>query len=1014
MILPVTWGEFLLNTTTAGVQTGVQLHALDNGRFLALWQSTSTNAAGEEVSAIYAQRFYSGAESQGAPVQVNTTTSGTHSAPVMQVLDNGNIAYVWEHRDMVDGVETFSLRMRILTADGTPVDTNGDEEGGTDDFVIASSTTGPLTTPQITLSADGRPVISYTAQNGAASGDPSVPTDHDVKAVIVGADYGLTEVQIEVAAGSQTNSSMIKLNYGNLVSIYNDTGAASGDTEEAVIKVFSLTGTTLSIVNEIRLTIKEGTHAQAAALSDSRFVVTWTVDADEDGDGVIDSVNVMAQVFEQDGSAADTAFIVNKITAGNQSSPSVTALAQGGFAISYLDGDGADAPKVRVAVFDENQVRVSEQDVIANSGTNYAGVRTAPKVIELADGRLIVAWNERIPGRNDDADGIRGQVIDARFKPINFGGTNGHDQVIGSAFDDTLTGGADGNDQILGRDGNDVLYGGTDADAGLGDDTLDGGVGADRMHGGVGNDTYHVDNIGDVVVELAGGGMDLVKTTISYTLSGHVENILAEGTNAINLTGNSLDNTITGNAAANVLKGGLGNDTYYADNLDTIIEEANGGTDRVITSFSHTLAAHVENLTAIGAAAVTLTGNELANTITGNSASNTINGGAGNDFMAGGQGDDTYYVDSADDHVSEAAGEGTDKIIVGFNYTLGDNVENLEVTGSGNLTLNGNSLNNHIKGNGGANVLNGGAGNDTLDGGSGADRMVGGADSDKYYVDNVKDVVVEDKGGGYYDEVVTTINYTLGANVEWGWIWNAKGLTLTGNSLNNHLNGNVGNDKLNGGAGNDTLVGGAGADTMTGGSGNDSYFVDNKKDKVIETAKGGKADMVTTGLKYTLGAHVEHLTGVGNSALSLTGNSLSNKIIGNDGKSTIKGLAGNDTIDGGYGNDVLYGGQGKDAFVFSTGFDKGSNVDTIKDFNVKDDTIHLDNAIFKSLPKNGKLSKSFFKIGPKAKDADDYIIYDNKKGILYYDADGSGAGAAIKIATLGKKLKMTAADFLVI
>ncbi|MCG7392258.1 cadherin domain-containing protein [Microvirga sp. ACRRW] len=146
-------------------------------------------------------------------------------------------------------------------------------------------------------------------------------------------------------------------------------------------------------------------------------------------------------------------------------------------------------------------------------------------------------------------------------------------------------------------------------------------------------------------------------------------------------------------------------------------------------------------------------------------------------------------------------------------------------------------------------------------------------------------------------------------------------------------------------------------------------------------------------------------------------------VTGSAGKDTIKGGIGNDVISGGSGDDFLYGGvgndtlrgnAGKDAFVFDSKLDKSRNVDKIVDFNVKDDTIRLENAIFKKLTKTGTLNKSFFTIGPKAKDANDYIIYDNKKGILYYDADGSGKGAAVKFATITKNLKMTAADFLVI
>jgi Ca2+-binding RTX toxin-like protein len=96
-------------------------------------------------------------------------------------------------------------------------------------------------------------------------------------------------------------------------------------------------------------------------------------------------------------------------------------------------------------------------------------------------------------------------------------------------------------------------------------------------------------------------------------------------------------------------------------------------------------------------------------------------------------------------------------------------------------------------------------------------------------------------------------------------------------------------------------------------------------------------------------------------------------------------------------------------------------LDRIADFNVKYDTIWLDNAIFTKLGKSGsitkpvKINKSYFTIGTKAKDKDDYIIYDNKKGVLYYDQDGSGTKYKhVEIATLSKNLKMTYLDFYMI
>ncbi|WP_112662086.1 M10 family metallopeptidase C-terminal domain-containing protein [Microvirga flavescens] len=134
----------------------------------------------------------------------------------------------------------------------------------------------------------------------------------------------------------------------------------------------------------------------------------------------------------------------------------------------------------------------------------------------------------------------------------------------------------------------------------------------------------------------------------------------------------------------------------------------------------------------------------------------------------------------------------------------------------------------------------------------------------------------------------------------------------------------------------------------------------------------------------------------------------------------LGGGAGNDILWGGAGNDTLTGNGGRDIFVFNTKPHATRNKDKIKDFRVRDDTIWLDNAVFKKLGAKGSeskpalLKKGYFTIGDAAADANDYIVYDKSKGILYYDADGSGAGKAVIIATLPKNLKMTHKDFYVI
>ncbi len=152
----------------------------------------------------------------------------------------------------------------------------------------------------------------------------------------------------------------------------------------------------------------------------------------------------------------------------------------------------------------------------------------------------------------------------------------------------------------------------------------------------------------------------------------------------------------------------------------------------------------------------------------------------------------------------------------------------------------------------------------------------------------------------------------------------------------------------------------------------------------------------------------------------LTGTSDSDAIKGGVGKDIFTGGLGDDKLYGGAGNDVLTGDKGRDVFVFDTKASKSTNRDKITDFKVKDDSIWLDNAIFAKLGKAGieakpaQLKKDFFTIGSKAKDRDDFVIYDKAKGVLYYDADGSGRGKAVEVATLSKKLAMTYKDFFVV
>jgi Ca2+-binding RTX toxin-like protein len=206
-----------------------------------------------------------------------------------------------------------------------------------------------------------------------------------------------------------------------------------------------------------------------------------------------------------------------------------------------------------------------------------------------------------------------------------------------------------------------------------------------------------------------------------------------------------------------------------------------------------------------------------------------------------------------------------------------------------------------------------------------------------------------------------------------------NGLTGNGNSGANTLFGDgTFATTLNGQNGDDYIVGGAAGDSLHGGNDSDTIY--------------GQAGADT-----------------------ITGDTGNDFIHGDAGNDTLNGGAGNDTIYGGLDRDTLVGGAGLDTFVFDTAA-SSSNTDRIVDFAVADDHIAFDHTVFAALqtaPSSSTLAASNFHIGAGATTADEHVIYDSAAGKLYYDADGSGAGAQQLVATLTAGLALTNAHFLV-
>lgn len=269
--------------------------------------------------------------------------------------------------------------------------------------------------------------------------------------------------------------------------------------------------------------------------------------------------------------------------------------------------------------------------------------------------------------------------------------------------------------------------------------------------------------------------------------------------------------------------------------------------------------------------------------IIGTRRDDILYGSLGHNVFYGGLGNDTFYIRNSDDVIVEKPNEGNDIVYTDVTYRSPADIENLTLTGNGNIYGFGNNSDNTLTGNNGNNRLIGGRGNDLLYGMDGKDLLMGGHDNDRLY----------------------------------------------GGNGNDTLRGDKGKDYLDGGDGDDSLDGGLDADVMRGGRGNDIYFIDNPNDKVIEEPNEG-IDTIHTNITYNAPINVENLTLIGNGNIYgfgnnsdniLTGNNGNNRLIGGRGNDLLYGMDGKDLLLGGHDHDRLYGGNGNDTLRGDNGDD---------------------------------------------------------------------------------------------
>jgi Ca2+-binding RTX toxin-like protein len=971
-------GEFRVNTSTTYDQQAVALSALADGGFVAVWDSYLQDASGNGV---YAQRYSANGAARGAEFRVNATTSNAQEQATVAALPDGAFVIAWQSY-VQDGSGYGVYAQRF--------DAGGEAVGG--EFRVNSTVTNNQQAPAMVALAGGGFVVAWQDSAKDASSWGVYAQRYDANGALLGLESRLNTS----TANEQSAPALAALADGGYVAVW-QSSLQDGSGYGVYAQRLGPGGVAVGGEFKVNTSVANAQSAPSVATlaNNAGFVVAWQSNL-QDGNGY----GVYAQRYGSDGTAQGAEFRVNSTTAGSQDAPTLAALAGGGFIVVWQDSllDGSSSGVYAQRYGSDGAALGGEFRV----NTTTANLQSSPSVAALADGGYVMSWQSY--AQDGSGYGVYAQRYDAaghkvltqvsgdasanvltwtQSSGIVLDGAAGNDTLTGGSGDDTLNGGA-GNDAINGGAGSDwASYSGSAAV------TVNLTIAGAQNTIGAGSDTLNaIENL------LGGSGSDnLTGDGASNALSGAAGNdTLAGGDGADLLNGGEGNDSINGGLGADTFIGGGGFDTLFGnEGADLFIVDAAyastaaGGADKdiyLLRPVNGNAAFTVTDFTA------GFGGDRIdERTLLANSPAYIGEGGTdpGNPFDPAlgflrltQSGLDTLVQWDRD---GAAGADGWVTRITLANTSV--SALRFGVDGNFMGPIIGTSGDDSLAGGEGTDVIIALAGNDTLDGAQGADLMRGGPGNDIYFVNEYGDIALEVNNtaatglpladhlaiyAGVSDTVKSTINFTLGAFLENLVLEGIANLSGAGNGLRNELTGNDGDnriegladaDTLSGGIGYDTLDGGAGIDSMLGGAGSDLYFVDDASDVVIEidnqpaaglplaTELGiyaGVSDTVNSTVNFTLGAFLENLVLSGVADLNATGNDLRNEVRGNEGDNMLSGLADIDTLDGGIGYDTLDGGAGADSMAGGAGNDLYFVTD------LGDVVIELDNNAVLGLP----------------------------------------------------------------
>jgi Ca2+-binding RTX toxin-like protein len=525
--------EFQVNSYTTLNQFQASVTGLADGGFVIAWTSYGQDDSQDVNGGIYLQRYDAAGQLVGGETHVSPETWYSQSNPDVIAMADGGFVVAW-HSYIMSSALTYDVRALSYDASGTVMDVDRTH----------ADATGSQLYPSLAAWSDGYIAVwqSDTGSGGSGNDIYASYTELVGGAMSVGPVFRVNTTTTD----SQTAPSVAALAGGGYVVTWQSQGQ-DGSGAGVYAQRYDASGNAVGFEFPVNgTTALEQTRPAVIALNGGGFVIVW------EGKGVGDAAGIFMQRYDANGVRLGGETRVNNVTTDTQNLPSACALADGGYVVVWTSPTDGDSGGIYLRRYDAagNALAAAQQ-----VNDTWLGHQEVPDVAALADGGFIVTWESN--DQDGDDFGVFAKRYDAAGNAIDavLTGTAGPDEIVWTSAGHVQIDGGEGNDSLYGSTGNDLLIGG------LGNDTLRGGQGADTLKGGLGNDLMIVNDTRDVLIELAGGGTDTVKSRVTMTLGDNLENLTLTDKGLINGTGNALNNKLTGNDSANQLDGGDGADT---------------------------------------------------------------------------------------------------------------------------------------------------------------------------------------------------------------------------------------------------------------------------------------------------------------------------------------------------------------------------------------------------------------------------------------------------------------------